>query len=460
MQSCIPESCLQNLTHPSCFYRTDKLTSQIRWRPAPGKEKEDSIFRIGRPGPTIQRRTGHKHLGTLRSYLRKVSSSRPRTPRADSGVKPSLRALTTAAAVVATIRHRYQKQVKMDSYRCPEELAALYRLLDQHEIQATADLRQVSKEVELDLMRHVHAIWDNDLIEPLRHATLRKFAVYVDAPVTNLVVKHSASYADFSFFVTQAIRTTKPSEHEHDLTGRGEQTLPVRPNDWISLKTHVLPKSFVETLQLVRPAVESGTALVLPTSLDGRAVAGVNASYTWPVARDSTTIDINLTRFREVDPLLYGGETPVGYLPLRVPTLTGVPLETVLKVRRDEQEAFNRFTRRFFGMVKDHEDSLESEQALVRAMEEVEDAVRQLEDRLAQIRRSRVLSSIEASVTFGVSCLCLFMPAELAEFVAALFGGKAGRIAFTAFGSYRESIDELKQDDFYVPWLLAQELND
>jgi hypothetical protein len=131
-------------------------------------------------------------------------------------------------------------------------------------------------------------------------------------------------------------------------------------------------------------------------------------------------------------------------------------LETVLKIRQDEQEAFVRFTKRFFKMVKEFEKDLESEQSLSLAIEAVDDAVRELEDRYKIIKQKRLHKYLEAGVSLGLSTLCLFLPSEISKLVAALFSGKAGSSLFKAFSEYRLSYSEIRQSVFYIPWLIAQ----
>jgi len=344
----------------------------------------------------------------------------------------------------------------MPPVECPKEFHSLYRLLDEYELHQTVDLLELPEEVELELVGKLYAIWAADLVEPIRQSRLRKFAIHVDRPLSDLVVKHGSSYSDFAFYVTQAVTSLDVSMDER---GREEQArdLIVDPSEWIELRAHRLPRSLVESLQKVRPAVLDGTAMLVPTWLDGSRIAGVRASFAWPVVRDRTTVDINLTRFKEIDPWLYAGGRPVGCINLRVPALAGVSFDTLMKIRRDEEEAFSRFTGRFFRMVKDYEEDLESERAVVEAMEEVNDAVRQLEERYARIRRSWLRSAGEVALTATTTCLCLMVPEPFVQSLAALFGGRAGSKALQAFGEYREDVESFRQEDFYVPWLIARE---
>lgn len=293
----------------------------------------------------------------------------------------------------------------MSTIDCPAQFHALYQILDRYQVLCTEDLQGLPESVEMELVGKLYSIWEADLVEPIRQSRLRKFAIHIDRPLLDLVVKHGSSYSEFSFYVTQAVTCL---DLPMGARAREEQVrdLVLDPSEWIELRAHRFPRSLVESLRRVRPAVLGGTAMIVPTWLDGSRFAGVRASFAWPVVRDRATVDINLTRFREVDPWLYAGDRPVGCLRLRVPTLAGVPFETLMKIRRDEEEAFSRFTTRFFEMVKGYEGDLESERAVVEAMERVDDAVRRLEDRYGKIRRSWLRSAgdypdDDLSVSYG-----------------------------------------------------------
>ncbi len=107
-------------------------------------------------------------------------------------------------------------------------------------------------------------------------------------------------------------------------------------------------------------------------------------------------------------------------------------------------------------MVKDYEEDLQSESAVIEAMEEVNDAVRELEDRYDKIRRSWLRSVGEIALTATTTCLCLLVPEPVVRSFAAHFGGRAGTKALQAFGDYREDLASFRQEDFYVPWLIAR----
>lgn len=148
---------------------------------------------------------------------------------------------------------------------------------------------------------------------------------------------------------------------------------------------------------------------------------------------------------------------PLAFVQLQLPALAGVPLETVLDIRKREQRAFHRFTHHFYAMIKDHEGSLAREQDLIDAIKGVDDAVEELMAEFQRIRRELVFSNVEAGVSLTVCCLSLFLPLEYVAFLSALFGGKAGSTALKSFRNYSNDISRLRNNECYIPWLIAHE---
>ena len=61
--------------------------------------------------------------------------------------------------------------------KVPGQMTALYEALTSRGIRTTDDLVAAGEEAEVEVARHLHAIWKEDLIEPIRTAQIKKFAV-------------------------------------------------------------------------------------------------------------------------------------------------------------------------------------------------------------------------------------------------------------------------------------------
>jgi hypothetical protein len=178
-------------------------------------------------------------------------------------------------------------------------------------------------------VKHLASFWQIDLIEPIRRSRIRKFALYLDSPVTELVVKHPAAYAEFAFYISPAIHSLgMPLESGVQGSygyGQDQKSLIYERILFVDGRTHRFPRRPVETLHFVRASCLNSQALVIPTWLDASTASDLQVTYQWPMMRDRRTVDINLTKFKEVDPLLSGGEVPAGFVQLQVPVLMCVP---------------------------------------------------------------------------------------------------------------------------------------
>lgn len=346
----------------------------------------------------------------------------------------------------------------MDHKSFTAPLQSVYDLLEGMDITSTEQLSRLSEQEESEIVRALHEVMQPGTLEHVRKADIPKLSFYVDAPVTDTIARHGSLYASFAFYVTQAL-TTQPPTMEADPLARGEDVKVVEPNknDWTKARQHYFPKYFVESLLKLKPTIERGMAVVVPNILDQSVILDQRTNLGWGVVKDRRTVEINLTRFKRLNPALYDETEPLAFVQLQLPALAGVPLETILDVRQREQRAFHRFTHHFYSMIKDHEGSLAREQDLIDAIKDVDDAVEELKAEFQRIRRELVFSNVEAGVSLTVCCLSLFLPLEYVAFLSALFGGKAGSTALRSFRNYGNDMSRLRNNECYIPWLIAHE---
>lgn len=136
---------------------------------------------------------------------------------------------------------------------------------------------------------------------------------------------------------------------------------------------------------------------------------------------------------------------------LWLPTLSGVSITDLLKLRLDEYDAFTRMhvsLRRFAATLP----SIGSEAKLKELMQEVDLQVRKLDERFTELKKRHSRSLAEAAVGVAVVGLLLLVPAEIGRLLSAFIGSYQTKEFIQSVFRYREQLHDLKASDFYAAW--------
>jgi hypothetical protein len=216
---------------------------------------------------------------------------------------------------------------------------------------------------------------------------------------------------------------------------------------------------FLSLIFRYRQAVESN--LVIPTvsysfvesigDLSDETVTHAN------FGRDSLNVNLEIgeidRQFLETERPAH--EVPVGTVDILLPHLKNVSLETIVRLRVNEQESFIRYHRclsKFF-----HDASkVTNEQGILDCLLQIDQGIRESEASFNVMRKKNLYSGLGLAVGLSSAVLCLFLPHELAEYIRAVIGGATGVAAFKYLAAQQDSAAEIRKSAFYFPWLLHQ----
>ena len=138
-----------------------------------------------------------------------------------------------------------------------------------------------------------------------------------------------------------------------------------------------------------------------------------------------------------------------------LPQLANIPLDILLKLRDDENEAFRRFHYSLKQLITGFE-RLDAEAKVKELFQCVDHEVRQFETTMGQIRKARYLKAYELLLGYGILGLCFALPSEISKIISSALGIFSSKEFITHLFREREQIHNLKASEFYVPWLCTK----
>lgn len=147
----------------------------------------------------------------------------------------------------------------------------------------------------------------------------------------------------------------------------------------------------------------------------------------------------------------------ISIIPLYLPLLKNVPLDILLKIRKDEPNAFKDFHMTLQKLLlKSHQAS--SETLIKELFQEVDYGVRSFDMHLKRIKRMKIFSSLEAIVTSSVIGLYFIVPTEITKLITTFIGINQGKDYIKNLFKYKQEYITLKENPFYVPWLCTKSI--
>jgi hypothetical protein len=151
-----------------------------------------------------------------------------------------------------------------------------------------------------------------------------------------------------------------------------------------------------------------------------------------------------------------GYQAPVGAVEIFLPHLMDISIETIARLRSKEQDAFIRYHRYLSEFFHDSS-KISDESSIVECLQRVDEGVRETQALFDGIRKKNLYSGLGVAVGLLSAVLCLFMPHDVAEYIRAVVGGATGAASFKYLASRHQSLTEVRNADFYFPWLLHRE---
>lgn len=135
-----------------------------------------------------------------------------------------------------------------------------------------------------------------------------------------------------------------------------------------------------------------------------------------------------------------------------LPSIVNIPFEVFLRVRRDEHDSFARYQYALKKFLADRK-SIESTTKLKELFEYVDYETRTFDAKLQNVKKSRALRSYEVAIGLCVLGLTCFLPRDISQQIMAVLGAYQGKEAVGFVLRQKETMNDLKVSDFYVPWL-------
>lgn len=151
-----------------------------------------------------------------------------------------------------------------------------------------------------------------------------------------------------------------------------------------------------------------------------------------------------------------GHKTPVGAVEIFLPHLKDIDVETIVRLRGDEQDAFIRYHRYLSAFFHDSSRARD-EKSIVECLQQIDEGVRETQASFEGIRKKNLYSGLRFGIGLSTAVLCLFMPHAISEYIRAVVGGATGVAGFEYLASRNKSLEEIRNADFYFPWLLHRE---
>lgn len=138
-----------------------------------------------------------------------------------------------------------------------------------------------------------------------------------------------------------------------------------------------------------------------------------------------------------------------------LPRVTNIPLDTFLQLRADNVDSFQRYQAAIANFL-DRTSKADSESALCELFEHVDYECRRFAEKMKNIRRSRVLSSLELLVGSCALGLSFLVDSDFAKLLTSFYGIYQGKDYITSLIKYNEMKHDLQVSDFYVSWLIDE----
>ncbi|MET0602134.1 MAG: hypothetical protein ABW167_09120 [Baekduia sp.] len=216
-------------------------------------------------------------------------------------------------------------------------------------------------------------------------------------------------------------------------------------------------RDFLTVVTRLRPAMEAGVSTVIPLFPDDKRSLMTARRLGLTVANFER--EELRTQFWEQD--LNDSEmrrSEAGLSKVLLPHFDDVPFERLLEIRQREADLYDDFQTRF-ARVLDEAQATDSEARILEFLRDIDDGVRTLERRFAEIRTSYRRKNILLGLKFVSAGLVMMAPTdpEIRKSVLGLMGSLSAFDFVTGRVDATTQRDALRTDRFYLPWQVFRE---
>lgn len=327
----------------------------------------------------------------------------------------------------------------------------LLSLLDKYKISNLEDLYNLSSEKEgqfaLEIFDLVWPLVQEVKVDDSCLSPYLRFLHFVDNSISLMnfsqIVKRSCLYSGHTFFIENT-----PFNYFVWLNDEGTFS-----QKEVSGNYHTLLERIVE----LKPLLEIGEVSIFPGSViqhyDGHHFK-------------NETVEMNLVKTllgKRFIPLLRKQKvkklTRLFQKDLYLPYLKDIKIEELVKIKKNETDAFIRFQHKMDRIISELKDKT-NEEKFRHLMEEVDYEIRVLNNEFKKVKNLRSLQRVSAGF-FVISIVVFFAGFEdLHKIISLLLGAKSLSSVVEQEQLINRSKLDLRNSDFFIPWKIHKELGE
>lgn len=212
---------------------------------------------------------------------------------------------------------------------------------------------------------------------------------------------------------------------------------------------------FLESITLLRPAVDAGLAYFLPSFPDDKVQMRRLNRHLTSANFSLSELDrqFNESELYDSDQIHFDGDL----LNLYLPYFKDVPIERILEIRDKQQDMYNEFQRYLENLIGGIEKD-EAEEKLLLFLRDVDTGIRELNRSFTSAQKEYFRKDIVLGLGILSTGLALYASAEwgqeLAKYVAGATGGATGMKLLSGIADKSTAFSKHSDDRFYLPWLV------
>lgn len=224
-----------------------------------------------------------------------------------------------------------------------------------------------------------------------------------------------------------------------------------------TIELHQMAKDLSHKLSRFEKLIEYGIVIPLPSKIIRHRVV----DWDLPDRIDELSLGNDIVEPYFKNPFLISQFTeeqkPVacGAIELLLPQVRELPIESILSLRNDRGEGFERFQYQLSYFLR-KSDKADSEQTLIDLLEHIDAEIYQLRSEFDDIAKKKRLQVHSLAYSFGVLALVFVLPSEIYKSIAALFGSSSILKSLQNIRLLDFEKARLRTHSFYFPYKLSQ----
>lgn len=216
----------------------------------------------------------------------------------------------------------------------------------------------------------------------------------------------------------------------------------------------ILFKEFLDVITKLRPAIEAGMTYITPDfskkgifSQEKHGVLSANFQHEELLRQFQEKSFANKTKSNK--------RNDFGISNLFLPYFTDIPIERIIEIRENEADLYADMQRKLSNLLY-NSSQIDSELILYNYMKDVDNGVRELNQKFHSIKENYKRKNIYMSIKLIAASLVLLAPLEASSIITSLLGGSTAFEFITALEENQTKKLELSDNQFYLPWKLLK----